>query len=148
MEDFMERSVHLFHIHPMLVHFPIALFLGALGFEIASLVSRKENLHRTAFHLYIVAALLSPLVVQTGLWEEDYLHLHHPILESHEESALATMWTALASLPILWLVHEKKVQMFRTVFLVFVLVVAVTVSTAAYFGGKMVYEYGIGINAQ
>ena len=144
----MEQFAHSLHLHPMLVHFPITLFLGALVFEIASIILKKDSFHRTAVHLYIAAAVFSPLVVQAGLWEEDFLHLHHPLLETHETFGLVTMWTALASLPILWLVQKKKPRIFGKVFLVFTLIITVTVSTAAYFGGKMVYEYGVGIDAK
>ena len=141
----MEQFAHSLHLHPAMVHFPIALFLGALGFELISLVCKKETFHRTAVYLFVVAALVSPFVVQTGLWEEDALKLHHPVLYIHERFALITMWTALASLPIFWLVHKKSPGGFRKVFILFALVVAVTVSTTAYYGGRMVYYYGIGI---
>ena len=154
----MEHFAHSLHLHPMMVHFPIALFLGALGFEIVSLIlpakggaaagRTKDSLHRTAFYLYMVAALLSPVVVQTGLWEEDWHHLHHPVVEAHERFALITMWTALASLPIFWLIQKKNSKIFRKVFIIFALLVAVTVSTAAYYGGHMVYDYGIGPEEQ
>ena len=128
----------------MLIHFPIALFIAALGFEVASVILRKEKLHQTAFSLYVLAALVSPVVVQTGLWEEDALRIHHPILEIHETFALLTMWGALASLPIFWLVKKKKPAFFRRVFIFFTLLIAATVTIAAYNGGKMVFEYGIG----
>ena len=144
----MEQLAHSLHLHPMLVHFPITLFLGAFLFEIISVIFKKDDFHHTAFYLYMVAAVFSPLAVQAGLWEEDFLHLHHPLLETHETFGLVTMWTALASLPVLWLVKTKKPGIFRKLFLIFTLIVAVTVSTAAYFGGEMVYEYGVGISAQ
>ena len=144
----MEHLAHSLHLHPMLVHFPIALFISALGFEAASLIFKKENFHRTALSLYIAATLMSPLAVQTGLWEEARLQIHHPVLETHEDFALLTMWSALASLPILWFVHgfaaKRNPKIFRGVFLICVLFVVTTLSIAAYNGGKMVYEYDIG----
>lgn len=142
----MPDFAHALHLHPVLVHFPLAFFIAALGFEVAALIFRKENFHRTAFYLYVLAALISPAVAQTGFWEEDVLKIHHPILETHEQFALITVWTALAGLPVFWLVKNKKPALFRRVFLVFVLLTAVTVSIAAYNGGKMVYDYGIGTN--
>ena len=140
----MENFAHSLHLHPALVHFPLALFITAFGFEIVSLVLKKENFHHTAFYLYVLAAALSPVAVQTGLWEENVLKIHHPVLETHETFALITMWTALVSLPVLWLVKKKWPGFLRWAFLFFTLVTAAAVSTAAYNGGKMVYEYGIG----
>ena len=144
----MGRLVHVLHIHPALVHLPIALFLCAFGFEVASRVLQKQNWHRTALHLYILAAVLSPVVVQAGLWEQAYLHLHHPLVETHKVFGLITMWTALTSLPVLWFVQKKNPQLFRKVFIIFTLFIAMTVSTAAYYGGRMVYDYGVGIDEQ
>ena len=88
------------HLHPTVVHFPIALFISAVVMELLSLLLKKEGLHQTAKHLYITAAIVTPIVVQTGLWEKEELHLHHPIVELHEQFGLLTMWTSLVSLPI------------------------------------------------
>ncbi|HBR15238.1 MAG TPA: hypothetical protein DD723_06830 [Candidatus Omnitrophica bacterium] len=134
--------------HPMVVHFPIALFLSAFGFEMMSFVFKKESLHRTAFHLYLLAALAAPLVVQTGLREDEELKIHHWILERHEHLALWTMGVSLVSLPILGIIYIFKKEMFR-VFFVFCLAALVgLVSVTAYWGGRMVYEYGVGVEAQ
>ena len=133
------------HLHPMVVHFPIALFISALGLEILSLILRKENLHQTALHLYLMAAVLSPLVVLTGLREEDRLQFHHPVLEIHERFALLTMWGSLASLPILGLVKRKVPSRFRLIFVLFALLMVTIISITAYNGGRLVYEYGAGV---
>ena len=58
------------HLHPMVVHFPIALFIAALGFDVSGLIFKKPNWHRTAVHLYILATLLTPLVLRTGICGE------------------------------------------------------------------------------
>ena len=142
----MAQLTHSLHLHPMLVHFPIVLFIGALGFEAVSLILKKDHLHLVAVYLYILAAVISPLVVQAGLWEEDALGgIHHPVFENHERFALLTMWTALVSLPVLWFAKKKFPQIFRRVFITFALLTVLTVSITAYFGGRMVYDYGMGI---
>ena len=133
------------HVHPMVVHFPVALFISALGMEICSLICKKDSLHRTAMHIYVLAAFLSPFAVWTGGWEEDRLHLHHPVLETHERFALLTMWASLLSLPVLWCISKRKPQAFRLVFIGLVCLAVTFVSLTAYNGGRMVYEYGIGM---
>ena len=92
-----------------------------------------------------MAVLLSPLVVQTGHWEEEKLQIHHRVFELHETFATWTMWMGLVALAVLWLVKKRFDKYFRTVFLVFLLCCAVLVSLTAYNGGRLVYEYGIGI---
>ena len=46
------------HLHPMIVHFPIALFIIALGLDILSFVIKKETFHHSALTLYVIAALM------------------------------------------------------------------------------------------
>ena len=136
--------VHL--LHPKVIHFPIALFIGAMGMEILSLIFKKDNLHRTAFHMYILATGITPFVVLTGLQEAEHLHLGHPILTIHRNFALLTMWGSLVSLPMLWLAKKKSEKIFRIVFIVFLLMLVGFVSITGHNGGRMVYEYGVGVD--
>ena len=153
--------VHL--LHPKVIHFPIALFIGAMGLEVLSLIlsaigarlpdgqgsalgGKKDNLHRTAFHMYILATVITPFVVLTGLQEAAHLHLNHPILTIHRNFALLTMWGSLVSLPIFWLAKKKSEKVLRIVFIVFLLILVGFVSITGHNGGRMVYEYGVGVD--
>ena len=154
MDIFSILHVHL--LHPKVIHFPIALFLGAMGMEVLSLIfsaiggsafgGKKDNLHRTAFHMYILATVITPFVVLTGLKEAEHLHLSHPILTIHRNFALLTMWVSLVSLPILWLAKKKSEKILRIFFIVFLLMLVGFVSITGYNGGRMVYEYGVGVD--
>ena len=132
-------------IHPKLVHFPIALFVSAVVFELLSIVFRREGLHKTAVNMYILAALVTPLVVRTGIWEAERLNLNHPILDAHRKYALWTMWGSLMSLPVLWLLKKEFTKYFRVIFFLILIGVVSVVSLAGHNGGAMVYEYGVGI---
>ena len=134
-------------IHPKLVHFPIALFITALGLDIASLIFRKKEFHQSAIYLYVGAALLTPLVVRTGIWEAERLHLSHPLLTKHSVTAQRTMWVALMSLPVLWFIGKEFTKYFRILFLVVLLALAGLVTYAGHLGGQMVYEYGVGVES-
>ncbi len=135
----------LMPLHPKLVHFPIALFVTALGFEIFALLFRKDRAHQTAIYVFVVAALASVGVVYSGLAEQTRLHLNHPILTQHRVFALWTMGVSLAALPVLWIVKALVPKYFRFVFLIVLLAVVSLVSVAAHHGGRMVYEYGVGV---
>ena len=136
----------LIPLHPKMVHFPVALFMVALFFELLSLLFKKEAFHKIAVSIYVFAALVTPLVVYTGLWEADRLRLHHPVLTQHKTFALWTMWTALASLPLLWFLRKKSVRSSGVFFLFLLIGLAVFVTITSYYGGEMVYEYGVGVN--
>jgi len=133
------------HLHPMVVHFPIALFIMALVFDCLSLIIKNENLHKAAIYMYVTAALITPLVVKTGIWEAEKIGLSHPLLDKHRTFALWTMWTSLMSLPLLWLLKKEATKYFRFTFLAFLIFTAITVSIGADKGGRMVFEYGVGI---
>jgi uncharacterized membrane protein len=134
-----------FPLHPMVVHFPIALFMTALGLELLSLITKKESLHQSAVHIFIIAALLTPLVVRTGIEEAEELRLTHPVLDKHRLFALWSMWVSLAALPVLWLAKKEFGKYFRAVFLAFLIGAVSLVSLTGYNGGRMVYGYGVGI---
>ncbi|HBR15235.1 MAG TPA: hypothetical protein DD723_06810 [Candidatus Omnitrophica bacterium] len=136
---------YLIPLHPKVVHFPIALFTTAIVFDVLGFIFRKEDLHKTAEHIYVFAALLTPIVVRTGLWEEERLHLSHPVLDKHRMFALWTMWVSLMSLPVLWFVKKELSRYCRVMFPIFLLVVVTCVTMAGHNGGRMVYEYGAGI---
>jgi len=133
------------HLHPMIVHFPIALFLVALVLDISSFITKKETFHQSALTLYVIAALMTPLVVRTGIWEATKIGLSHPLLDKHRTFALWTMWTSLMSLPLLWLIKKEAAKYFRILFLVFLIATSILVSIGADKGGRMVFEYGVGI---
>ncbi len=135
----------LIPIHPKMVHFPIALFFTALVFDVLSLVFRKKALHQSAIYLYVFAALLTPLVVRTGIWEAERLHLNHPLLTKHSLMAQRTMWVSLMSLPVLWFLKNEFAKYFRAVFLIVLLATVGLVAYTGHLGGQMVYEYGVGI---
>lgn len=135
----------LIPLHPKVIHFPIALFVSALIFDGLSFIFRKEGLHKTAVNIYVFAALLTPLIVRTGLWEEERLGLSHPVLDTHRLFALWMMWVSLMSLPVLWFIKKECIRFFRPLFFIILIGVTVFVGVAAHNGGRMVYEYGVGV---
>jgi len=133
------------HLHPMIVHFPVALFIMALVFELVSLILKNESTHKAAILMYVTAALMTPLVLRTGIWEAEKIGLSHPILDQHRNFALWTMWISLMSLPILWFLKREMSKYFRIIFLIFLISTATFVSLTGDKGGRMVFEYGVGV---
>ncbi len=134
-----------FSFHPLIVHFPVALFISALGVEALSLFFKNDTWHQTALHLYVLAALTTPFAVLTGLYEVDRFQLKHHVLNLHKNFGLLTMGVSLASLAILWFVSKKNPANFRAVFIIVLLLAVGFVSLAGFNGGRLVYEYGVGV---
>ncbi|MEK7829310.1 MAG: DUF2231 domain-containing protein, partial [Deltaproteobacteria bacterium] len=49
--------MELERIHPMLVHFPIALLITSVFLDFLRLVTKRDNFERSAFHLLFLGAL-------------------------------------------------------------------------------------------
>jgi uncharacterized membrane protein len=113
--------------------------------EILNWISGKRFFHQCAICIYVFAALITPLVIRTGLWEAQRLHLSHPLLDQHQTYALGTMWTSLMSLPVLWFSAQKYPKIFRSLFVICLITAASLVTLTGDKGGKMVYEYGVGM---
>ena len=136
-------------LHPMLVHFPVALFSSALILETLSIIFKKESLHRSAVHLFVLAVFAAPFTVWTGLREAQEEHLvKHPVLDLHKTFALVTMWLGIAAVLALLFVRKRAAGLSRIVFLVFLVALVSMVAIAAYNGGRLVYEYGIGVEKE
>ncbi len=94
--------------------------------------------------MFILAVLSMPVVVLSGLWEADRLHLHHSVLDMHKRFALTAMWLSMAALPVLWFIRDKRV--FPILFLIFLMIFSGLLGLAAHQGGRMVYEYSVGVS--
>ncbi len=132
-----------FHLHPIIVHFPIALFITAFGLELLSLIFKKEVLHQTAWCNYILAILACVGAVSAALW--DGMTLKHPVFYTHRTLAYWTTGIALISGVILPLVRRKSKRAFRIIFFIFLILTTSLVSITGYYGGRLVYEYGVGV---
>lgn len=144
------------HVHPMLVHFPIVLFMAAVGLQFLVLLrggdlGAPECMARTALWALVIAAAMAALAAVFGdiaLEHAADLGFPEPELEEHEELGFATMWTLVA----LSLIHVGA--RFRGIALEgtkgWVLAVAglagiVLMIVAAAHGGELVYELGVNV---
>ena len=130
------------HLHPKLVHFPIALVVAAMILDVVSYIVKKETLHLAARYVFYLAAFFSVLTVFSGLVEADKIHLNHPILSAHRSYAIALA----ASTCIFCVIFPFLPLRFkRPAFTFVVLVCVILVIMTGNYGGQMVYEYGIGV---
>ncbi|MFB6231512.1 MAG: DUF2231 domain-containing protein [Salinibacter sp.] len=140
------------NIHPMIVHFPIALIVGALGADIFSLVLRRwEWLRPATVALYVVGGASAVVTYFTGTWAADAVSVPaeaQPVLTEHSNLAWWTMWFfgvyALVRLGThLWSRTRGRIAVQGLLF-----VLALGGSYLLYetgdHGAKMVYKYGVG----
>lgn len=134
------------HIHPMIVHFPVALiFIGFIA-EVLSLFFKSEKcLSKTGFYLMILGT-----VAAIAAWVSGQLFTSHPfdsgfmrLFEKHEKGALITMIVMVIGLVFrIWLIARKKeATMLKWLAFGFYFLGFIAVSLTGFVGGKMVYDF-------
>jgi uncharacterized membrane protein len=123
------------HLHPMIVHFPIALIIAGFFAEVVSLFYKSEKcLSKTGFYLMILGTLAA-----IAAWSTGQLFTNEPT----QGAALITMLLMiLCSAFRIYLVITKKEEtvMKWVAFGIYFLGFA-AVSFTGYMGGVMVYDF-------
>jgi uncharacterized membrane protein len=133
------------HLHPMLVHFPIALVVFGFIAEIAALYFKKEAcLSRLGFYLLIIGTLSALVAWLTGnFFTSEMAGTAGEIKETHELFALITLGTLLVTAALRIVLQFKTTENtgLRWIALLTYGLAAISVSITGFYGGTLVYEY-------
>lgn len=135
------------NIHPIFVHFPIALLLVALIIDMAAVVFKRPAWHGAAFWNLVLATAAAALAVWTGLRAEGsaaHPEQAHEIIELHEKLGIATLVLAafITLCRLTWRKHFTGIK--KALVLALMALSSATVCFGAYLGGRLVYEFGVG----
>ena len=141
-------------IHPMLVHFPIALLFVAVLIDVIAFVLRGQHVLRVgAVGLYVLGALGALASVLSGQRAAEGLQLPKPIeaaLEEHEEWGERTVWFfgiyAVVRLGELWVNSKPRPAAWVALLLIACVGLFVLYETGEH-GAELVFEYGVGVQA-
>ena len=141
---------HLQNIHPLVIHFPIGLLVGAALFYFAAWVFKKDDLAKTGFWVLLLGALSLAAAVGTGLYAEQGVMVHLSVREKlllpHKQWMIAA--SALCLVTASWAIIARPFpKKGRIVFLVFLLMMVGIMTIGADYGGRLVYDYNAGGNA-
>jgi uncharacterized membrane protein len=133
------------HLHPMLVHFPIALVAFGFLAELAFLFYKKEVcLSRLGFYLLILGTLSAVAAWLTGnLFTAEMAGAAGDTKETHEMFAGITLGLLIAASVLRILLQTKKIENAGLKWIAFALygLAAISVSITGFFGGTLVYDY-------
>ncbi len=151
-------------IHPMVVHFPIALLYLTLLIEIIGyLVPRHDRFYDRAGFWALTLSLFAIVgAAAAGMISEQFVKwtpATTPILYAHQRDAVLTGVFALGAWIVRWFVRFPKTSRQESLWSIFgtgrgrqslldtVLVIAavIMVSITGTLGGSMVYNHGVGI---
>lgn len=134
--------------HPIVVHFPIALFIVAVACELLAYFFRSQALRTAALINGATAAVFAFVAVVTGLMAKT-LVTGGPasfVLESHETMGYLVLATSLAFAALKLYGYLKQTDRFLTSAIAIGLVGLVFTLVAAHEGGELVYKYGVGVD--
>ena len=137
------------HLHPMVVHFPVALIVVGFLFELFDLFYKKENsFSKTGLYLMVLGTLGAVAAYLTGeFFTSDLTGSAGEVEEIHEFFALITMITMIiATLFRVYLIMKKKEKTnLKWVFFSLYALGALMVGITGFFGGSLVFNYLIGL---
>jgi uncharacterized membrane protein len=126
--------------HPIIVHFPIALFFASLALDALAMVRRDPALHIAAFYdlaFAVIGALASLLTGYIAM-----MRLKFPFegdMRSHVFLTASTTVFLILLYAIRVHRHAKMGTVARVIYLIVGLVGAIVLASAGHFGGKLVY---------
>ncbi len=136
-------------LHPAVVHFPIALTLAALLFELLGFFSRTRTLASAVPVLVLFAALGATAAVISGNWSEEEAVVPaqaRAVLEQHEElgeKVMVGLWL-LTALRFALGRLERFSSWVRVIMLLLLALAAGAVGWNGKLGGELVFRHGVG----
>lgn len=134
-------------VHPLVIHFPIALLLAALLLDALALVFKWPPLHRVALWNLLLGTLGAGLAVWTGT-QAAGIAKHsmeiHQVMELHRKLGIATLVLGLLIVGWRLLKRDHLATRERILTLWVMLAMAGTLGFGAHLGGRLVYEFGVG----
>jgi uncharacterized membrane protein len=134
------------HLHPMIVHFPVALIAAGFLAEVVSLFFKSEKcLSKCGFYLLILGT-----VSAIAAWSTGQLFTTEPtqgaitgIFEKHETGALITMILMILSSAFrIFLIYKKKEETsLKWIAFGLFCLTFIAVTYTGHMGGTMVYDY-------
>lgn len=141
------------NVHPLIVHFPIALVVGAVVVDLLSLVLRRWDwLRPGAVFLYVLGGASAVATYFTGTWAADTVSVPaqaQSVLTEHSNLGWWTMWFfgiyALVRLGAYLWPRARRRAVVQGALLLLALGGSYLLYETGDRGAEMVYRYGVGV---
>ena len=137
---------NIVHLHPMIVHFPVALITVGFLAEVVSLFFKSEKcLSKTGFYLMVLGTLSA-----IAAWSTGQLFANEPtqgeivrVFENHETGALITMILMIigSAFRIYLMIRKKEETQLKWIAFGFYFLAFAAVTFTGFMGGTMVYNF-------
>jgi uncharacterized membrane protein len=148
MEAIHSRAAILGHpLHPVLIHFPVAALVGLVGSDAAWLLTGDYFWARAGLWLAGVGALGGWFSGLAGLVDLITVRRIRRLVTAWCHAILAVMLLSLASFN--WLLRAGNPDANILPWGIYItLLTAALISATGYLGGRLVYEYAVGVDIQ
>jgi uncharacterized membrane protein len=144
---------HVPDIHPLIVHFPIALLSAALVLDLAGLFSRRRDLGLAARWMLWLGTFTAGFAVWSGHEAAEaaapYVNATAAaLIRQHHNQGMATLGGAAAL--SLWRLVASDVPTlrWRAIYVGSFAAVVVNLVVAAHVGGELVFVHGVAVHAR
>lgn len=136
------------NIHPLIVHFPIALLISFVVIDSLGAVFKLHGWRRLGTQLLGLGALSTLPTIAAGFWaafNTPHDAVTHALMEHHEHAGIVVgvVSVSLALWRIVW--GLPKDLMARTLSGILVLILTVALALGADLGAMMVYGHGVAV---
>lgn len=132
-------------IHPMLVHFPIALLFASVALDWLGYLLKHDGLTRAGFYTLVLGAIGAGLAALSGPDAVGGDASVASLFSNHQLFASITVILAVVMFAVRFLATRGLGGVFALVYLMFTLILIASVSLTGYFGGELAYHHAIGI---
>ncbi|TVP60543.1 MAG: DUF2231 domain-containing protein [Halomonadaceae bacterium] len=134
-------------IHPMVIHFPVALLLSLVATDLAYLWTGDNFWARGSLWLAGIGALGGWVSGLVGMVDLLVVPRVRHLITAWCHAIMAVMLLSLASLN--WLLRvEEMAAMIMPWGLLVSLLSALMIAITSYFGGQLVYEHAVGVDLE
>ena len=138
----------LLPLHPMFVHFPIALLFTSVLFDAAGAWFKRDSFRDGALWLLILGLLGGVAAAIAGTWAEEAAEkagIAESMIETHETLAFVTLGIFGALLLGRLMMRNQLTQKTLVPYFLIAAIGLGTLSATGHYGGDLVYEQGAGV---
>jgi uncharacterized membrane protein len=136
-------------IHPMVVHFPIALLTVSLLFNLISMRWKSASFRDAGLYTLIAGLLGAVAAVVTGSIAEETVEdsdIPEALLNIHETLGYATLALFIGLLGLQLLMRRGVIREIPALYVTYGFIGVMVLLVTGYYGGVLVYDFGAGVN--
>ncbi|HUJ79535.1 MAG TPA: DUF2231 domain-containing protein [Nitrospiria bacterium] len=135
-------------LHPLTVHFPIALLFTSVFFDLLGALTGNKNFKQTGWWLLILGLIGGTVAAGFGMWTEEQVEasgVPETAVDRHEAFAVTTIIVFAVLAVFRWWMRERWSARDRVVYLSLAMIGLLLLGITGFYGGELVYRYGAGV---